>query len=122
MKTYDVYIMSSRSGVLYVGITSDLVERVWQHKQKLFEGFTAKYNVNRLVWYESFTDVNEAIACEKRLKGWRRSKKVALIEETNPTWRDLAEEFEQPTHVIPSVLARDLDSAVVSSVPEIPRE
>jgi len=76
MKTYDVYIMASRSGVLYIGITSDLETRVRQHKLKLLCGFTAKYNVNRLVWHESFADVNEAIACEKRLKvggGARRS-------------------------------------------------
>jgi len=89
MKTYYVYILASRSGVLYVGIANDLETRVAQHKAKRIPGFTAKYNCNRLVWYESFSDVNEAIAAEKRIKGWRRSKKVALIVEKNPAWVDL---------------------------------
>jgi len=95
VKTYDVYIMSSRSGVLYVGVTSDLVTRILQHKAKAIPGFTAKYNVDRLVWHESFQDVNEAIAREKQIKGWRREKKIALVEATNFEWCDLAEDFER---------------------------
>jgi putative endonuclease len=93
MPQYDVYIMGSRNGVLYIGITSDLVARVRQHKMKSLPGFTARYNVTRLVWHETFASRNEAIASEKRLKGWRREKKVALIESTNPKWEDLAEVF-----------------------------
>lgn len=91
MKAYDVYIMASRSRALFVGVSSDLEFRVRQHKLKLIPGFTAKYNVVRLVWHESFANVHDAIECERRLKGWRRSKKAALIEMSNPTWSDLAE-------------------------------
>jgi putative endonuclease len=90
MKTYYVYILASRSGVLYVGVTNDLERRLNQHKTKRFPGFSAKYNCDRHVWYESFTNVNEAIACEKRIKGWRREKKLALIAEMNPAMADLS--------------------------------
>jgi putative endonuclease len=90
MKMYWVYILASDSGALYIGVTNDLLQRVAQHKAKLTPGFTAKYNCDRLVWYEPFQNVNEAIAAEKRLKGWRRSKKVALIVERNSNWSDLS--------------------------------
>ena len=90
MKTYYVYILASRSDVLYIGVTNDLERRLHQHKTKRFPGFSAQYNCDRLVWYESFANVNEAIACEKRLKGWRREKKLALIAEVNPTMADLS--------------------------------
>ncbi|OGH95099.1 MAG: excinuclease ABC subunit C [Candidatus Magasanikbacteria bacterium RIFOXYD2_FULL_41_14] len=86
---YYVYIMSSVSYVLYIGVTSDLVKRVEQHKDGVFEGFSKKYQIKKLVYYEWFTDINVAIAREKELKGWRREKKVKLIKDTNPTWRDL---------------------------------
>jgi putative endonuclease len=89
MKTYYVYILASKSGVLYVGVTNDLDFRVAQHKAKRVPGFTAKYNCDRLVWYEPFANVNEAIDTEKRIKGWRREKKVKLIAEMNPAWADL---------------------------------
>jgi len=91
MRTYYVYIMVSRSRVLYVGVTRDLTGRVSEHKQKLVPGFTARYNVNRLVYYEDFRDIRAAIAREKQIKGWLRSKKIALIESMNPTWQDLSE-------------------------------
>ena len=94
MKQYFVYIMSSRTGTLYTGLTNDLGRRVWQHKEKRIEGFTKKYDVTRLVYFEGFGDVHEAIAREKVIKGWRRSKKLALIESLNPKWRDLSEEWE----------------------------
>jgi len=81
--------MSSVSYVLYIGVTSDLVKRVEQHKDGVFEGFSKKYQIKKLVYYEWFTDINVAIAREKELKGWRREKKVKLIKDTNPTWRDL---------------------------------
>jgi len=74
---------------LYIGMTSDLVGRVWQHKNNLVDGFTKKYNVHMLVHYETTQDVNAALVREKQLKKWRRSWKIALIEGTNPNWRDL---------------------------------
>jgi putative endonuclease len=90
MKTYYVYMMASRkNGTLYIGVTSDLVRRVWQHKNDILEGFTQKYGVHRLVWYESTTDAHTAIQREKRLKKWRRQWKIDLIEEDNPNWEDL---------------------------------
>ncbi|MCS6829480.1 MAG: GIY-YIG nuclease family protein [bacterium] len=91
MRRYYVYILSSKSRVLYTGITSDLYRRIWEHKQKLVPGFTARYNVNRLVYYEEFSRVSDAIAREKQIKGWLRCKKTALIEAHNPQWMDLSE-------------------------------
>lgn len=88
---YYVYIMASRSGTLYTGVTNDLERRVSEHKRHLVEGFTARYNVTRLVYYEMTSDVEAAIAREKQIKGWLRRKKVALIEEGNPDWHDLSE-------------------------------
>jgi putative endonuclease len=90
---YYVYIMASVSGVLYTGVTSHLEARVVQHKQKLFAGFSAKYNTTKLVCFEPFSDIRNAIAREKQLKRWRREKKVFLIERANPTWRDLSADF-----------------------------
>jgi putative endonuclease len=88
---YYVYIMASPSGALYTGMTNDLKRRVYQHKHKLIPGFTAKYNVTRLVHYEETSDVKSAIAREKQIKGWVRLKKIALIESENPEWQDLSE-------------------------------
>jgi len=85
------YIVASRSFTLYIGITNDLERRVFEHKCKLFEGFTATYNCDRLVWFDTFSEPRAAIAREKQLKGWRRAKKIALIKKTNPTWIDLSE-------------------------------
>ena len=91
MKQYYVYLMASYRRVLYVGVTDDLARRVYQHKTKAHpDSFTARYHVNRLVCYEVFGDVRDALAREKQIKAWRRSKKVALIEETNPDWKDLS--------------------------------
>jgi putative endonuclease len=90
MKTYYVYIMTNNSGTLYVGMTNDLHRRIWQHKQKLIEGFTKRYNITRLVYYEETNDVRQAIAREKQIKGWLRRKKIALITSANPDWRDLS--------------------------------
>jgi putative endonuclease len=95
MKQYFVYIMTSNSGTLYTGMTNNLQRRVYEHKNKLAEGFTSKYDVNRLVYFEIFGDVRDAIAREKQIKGWRRNKKMALIESMNPKWQDLSEEWEQ---------------------------
>lgn len=89
-KTYYVYILANkRNGTLYVGITSDLLKRVWQHKNKVFKGFTNKYRIDKLVYYQGFKDVSDAIAYEKKLKKWPRKWKVDLIEKENPDWEDL---------------------------------
>jgi putative endonuclease len=90
-RIYCAYIMASRSHTLYIGMTGDLLKRVFDHKQRTHAGFSAKYNCNRLVWFERFTGPQSAIAREKQLKGWIRAKKIALIEEDNPTWNDLSE-------------------------------
>jgi putative endonuclease len=92
-KQYYVYIMASKSRVLYVGVTNNLQRRVEQHKQKVVEGFTRKYNVTRLVYYEMTNDVHTALAREKQIKSWRRGKKIELIESVNPGWKDLSEEW-----------------------------
>lgn len=94
--TYYTYIVASRTHVLYIGVTSNIEARMVQHKTKKFEGFTADYNCNRLVWYERYGEVHAAIAREKRLKGWTRAKKLTLIEKLNPTWIDLSEDWGKP--------------------------
>ena len=91
--SYFTYIMASRSRTLYVGVTGNLQKRVFEHKWKEHDGFTARYNCDRLVWFERFQDVRKAIAREKELKGWLRSKKLALIESINPGWLDLSREW-----------------------------
>jgi len=90
---YFTYIMASRSRTLYIGVTGDLHKRVFQHKWKEHAGFTARYNCDRLVWYERHEFVQKAIAREKELKGWRRSRKIALIESMNPVWTDLSRDW-----------------------------
>ncbi|HWZ29373.1 MAG TPA: GIY-YIG nuclease family protein [Gemmatimonadales bacterium] len=95
MCTYSVYILASRSRVLYIGVTNDLARRVDEHKRGVVVGFTRRHRVTRLVYFEEFADIHDAIAREKRLKGWRRSRKTELIERRNPTWRDLAESWFQ---------------------------
>ena len=92
-KQYYVYIMASYSRVLYTGVTNDLCRRVYQHKNKVYDGFTSKYNINQLVYYDITNDVTAAIEREKQIKGWRRDKKIALIEAANPKWIDLSIEL-----------------------------
>jgi len=87
------YIIASRSLTLYIGMTGDLRKRMFEHKRKLHEGFTAQYNCNRLVWFERFVDPSNAIDREKQLKRWSRSKKITLIKRENPTWIDLSAEW-----------------------------
>ncbi|MBP1711445.1 MAG: nuclease [Deltaproteobacteria bacterium] len=82
---------SGRNGTLYIGVTSDLVRRVWEHKNNLVEGFTRRYNVHHLVWYELHGNINSAIEREKKMKEWKRAWKLKLIEEQNPNWNDLYE-------------------------------
>ena len=92
-KKYWVYIVASRTGTLYIGMTNNLYVRVAQHKAGEIEGFSSDYKCNRLVYWESFDDVLRPINREKQLKGWRRAKKIVLIESMNPRWEDLAEKW-----------------------------
>jgi putative endonuclease len=95
MHEYYVYIMTNNSRTLYTGVTNDLERRVYQHKNKIIKGFTSKYNITKLVWFETFPDIQQAIEGEKRIKGWVWSKKIALIESCNPTWEDLSEQWRE---------------------------
>jgi len=90
---YWVYIVGSRSGTLYIGMCNNIERRMKEHKSGAFEGFASTYHCNRLVYFESFDDVRKAIDREKQFKGWRREKKIALIESMNPRWADLAEKW-----------------------------
>ena len=89
-RAYFIYIVASKSGVLYVGSTSDLVRRTYQHRHGLIPGFTKRYRVDRLVWWETTPNSRAMVEREREIKGWRREKKVRLIEATNPGWHDLA--------------------------------
>ena len=92
MKLYYVYIMASRKkGTLYIGVTNNLAKRIWEHKNKIVEGFTSKYEINSLVYYESYSQIESAILREKVLKKWNRQWKINLIEKENPKWQDLYE-------------------------------
>ena len=93
MKTYYVYIMTNKLHTLYTGVTNNLRRRVYEHQHKLVPGFTSKYNITQLVYFEETTDVRLAIAREKQIKGWLRAKKIALIESMNPAWKDLSTEW-----------------------------
>ncbi|HWE86407.1 MAG TPA: GIY-YIG nuclease family protein [Terracidiphilus sp.] len=104
--SYFAYIMASRSHTLYIGVTGNLQKRAFEHKWKEHDGFTARYNCDRLVWFERFQEVSQAIAREKQLKGWLRKKKIALIEESNPTWTDLSRDWYD---VEPADYCRALD-------------
>jgi putative endonuclease len=95
-RRYATYILASRSRVLYTGITNDIVIRTRQHKSRQADSFTSEHRCTRLVWYQIFASPSTAIAREKQIKRWRRSKKIALIEENNPFWRDLSEEWGKP--------------------------
>lgn len=94
-RVYFVYILTNHSRTLYVGVTNNLVRRVFEHRQKVVEGFTKKYNVTQLVYFEQTPDVRAAIAREKQIKGWLRAKKIALIEGVNPAWKDLYDDISQ---------------------------
>jgi len=92
-KEYYVYIMTNKSRTLYTGVTNNLERRVYEHKHKLLPGFTSKYNITKLVYYEAGNDISVAIAREKQTKGWLRAKKIALIENMNPEQKDLSEDW-----------------------------
>ncbi len=93
MRQYFVYIMTNQSGTLHVGITNNLERRVYEHKNSLLDGFTKKYQINKLIYYEETNDVIAAITREKQIKGWIRKKKIDLIESINPSWKDLSEDW-----------------------------
>jgi len=94
MKQYYIYILASKkNGTLYTGVTSDLVKRVYEHKNDLVKGFTKKYRVHSLVYFETFLDINEAIHREKCIKRWKRTWKIELIEKNNPNWKDRYDEI-----------------------------
>jgi putative endonuclease len=123
---YFAYIVCSRSGTLYIGMTNSIYRRALEHKRGEIEGFAAKYHCDRLVYYESFDDVHKAIGREKQLKGWSRSKKIALIETKNPRWSDLAETWgsqmvfagepiKSRRAVIPSVVTGSLSEPATKS-------
>jgi len=96
MHNYFVYITANKViTVLYIGVTNNLIKRIWEHKNKVAPGFTAKYNVDKLVYYENYSDINEAIKREKQLKRWSRKKKIDLIKPFDPTWKDLYEDLLQ---------------------------
>jgi putative endonuclease len=96
MRTYWVYIMTNKSQMLYTGVTSDLSRRVYEHRHRLVPGFTCRYQIDRLVHAESCSEVRDAITREKQIKGWLRAKKLALITQSNPEWRDRGEEWFGP--------------------------
>ena len=89
MKSYYIYILASNSWTLYTGVTNNLVKRVYEHKNNLIEGFTKKYKCHKLIYHESYNDINQAIIREKQIKNWRREKKENLIKTLNPRWNDL---------------------------------
>ncbi len=91
--SYYVYILTNKSGTLYTGVTNNLERRVYEHKNKFIDGFTKKYDLTRLVYFEEASDINSAISREKQIKGWLRKKKIELIRSLNPRWLDLAQEW-----------------------------
>jgi len=94
MNQYYVYILASKkNGTLYIGVTSDLIKRIYEHKQKLIAGFTKEHDVHTLVYYEQHNEIEEAISREKQMKKWNRRWKIRLIEEKNPEWKDLYDEI-----------------------------
>jgi putative endonuclease len=90
---YWIYILASKSGTLYIGVTNNLERRIWEHKQKMIIGFSQKYGCDKLVYFEEYKEIDEAIAREKQLKKWSREKKVKLIRMINPHWLDLLKEI-----------------------------
>jgi putative endonuclease len=115
MSFYTYLMASRRNGTLYAGSTDDLAKRYDEHVHKAFQGFTAKYDVNRLVWFECHESRNEALRRERSITEWRRTWKIELIEEINPTWRDLGVEFERMS---PYELWEGLSVQIVPEPPE----
>lgn len=95
MKHYYIYILANqKNGTLYIGLTSDIIKRIWQHQNDLIDGFTKKYSIHRLVYFEEVGDVRSAISREKQLKGWKRCWKIELIEQNNPNWDNLSSDIQ----------------------------
>ena len=94
MKQYFVYIMRNKSGTLYIGVTNNLKRRVYEHRHKLIPGFTSRYRLNKLIYFETTSDIRAAISREKQLKGWTRQKKLDLVRDTNPGMEDLSRDWE----------------------------
>jgi len=107
MEQYYIYIMTNKSKTLYTGMTNNLERCVYEHKNKLIKGFTKKYNIIRLVYYEISNDVEAAIAREKQIKGWLRRKKIDLIESVNPQWKDLSKGWFQDVTLSPERDAKE---------------
>ncbi len=118
-RSYCVYIMGSQSGTLYIGFTGNLHKRVFEHKFHQIEGFTNKYDVERLLYWASYDDVHKALAREKQLNGWSRTKKIALIESRNPHWLDLAKEW-YPWMIGSSKAIRDASAPEVRPLDDPP--
>jgi len=122
---FATYILASQSGTLYIGMTNNLRKRVWQHAQAITEGFSKKYGTYRLVYFEEFQYVQNAIRREKQLKGWRREKKVALLESKNPKWLDLSREwyrdFSSPRQPSKGSFDSDSPSCASRTFPAKPR-
>ena len=95
MKNYYVYIMSNKSKTIYIGVTNDLARRIYEHKNKMIDGFTKKYNLTMLIYFEVFNSVEDAIRREKQLKNWHRQWKINLIESINKDWKDLSDELDK---------------------------
>ena len=108
MHEYYVYMMTNVTGMLYTGVTNDLERRVYEHKNRLIQGFTSHYNLNKLVFFESTDDITVAIAREKQIKGWLRKKKVALIEVMNPKWNDLSEDWYDTSVILRNEATKNL--------------
>ena len=100
MKSYFIYILSSKNKVLYIGMTENLSRRIFEHKQRLTDGFTKRYNVDKLVYFEVLPDLKSAVKREKQLKNWHRQWKIHLIESKNKSWKDLYPEIEDPLKII----------------------
>ena len=113
MKEYWVYIMANKSRMLYVGVTNDLERRVSEHQMKLISSFTQRFNLTRLVYYESTASISTAIEREKEIKGWVRRKKTALIHTFNPEWKDLSEEWQPPN---PDILHSVQDDILLGDI------
>jgi putative endonuclease len=116
-KSYFVYILCCNSRRLYIGVTNNLMRRVFEHKSKLIAGFTKRYNIDQLVYYEQHGDIVNAIAREKRLKNWPRMKKLALIERFNPCWTDLAGELLSGGGILCREDLAQNDSALIKGIP-----
>lgn len=112
MKNYFFYILSSKSKVLYVGMSDDISRRIFEHKKELVEGFTKRYNVNKLVYYESHPELKTAVKREKQLKNWHRQWKINLIESVNKDWKDLYPEISDPTKILYSTDIGDAETSL----------